>query len=511
MTEAPRPPRGEVAAAVVETRGRPSIVWLIPFVALAIGAYVAWEAYSSRGPEITITFANAEGLEAGKTKVRFKDVEVGVVDSVTLSDDLTKVVAHARMAKGVTRLLTEKTTFWVQKARVAGGQVTGLSTLFSGAYIAMDPVREGREARHFEALAEPPVVTTDEAGRRFTLHSYRAGSVSVGTPVYFRRIEVGRVLSSALDASGDFVVVDVFVAAPHDARVLTTTRFWNASGIDMSVGADGLHVDTESIVSILVGGIAFDTPTGAEAALAADGATFPLYENREATTREIYTQKVPYLLYFDQSVRGLRPGAPVELLGIQIGEVRDVKLEVDPDQKAFRIPVLIEVEPERIANLQLVATDRRERLDRLVAAGMRGQLKSGNLVTGALLVSLEMMKDPPPAQIAWDAPIPILPTAPAQLEEITQNLSALAKRLGNVPIDQIGDDLRSTLVTTQATLAEATRTLAATQAMVGPDSVVQQELRRVLLETAEAVRSLGLAAQQIESQPQSVIFGRGRE
>jgi paraquat-inducible protein B len=511
MSPDPSPPRGEIAEAVVETSRRPSIVWLIPVIALAVGAFVAWKAFSSRGPEITITLASADGLEAGKTKVKFKDVEIGLLESVTLDESLTKVVAHARMSRDAAPLLTEKTRFWVQKARVAGGQVTGLGTLFSGAYIAIDPVRDARSARHFEALPEAPVVTTDEAGKHFTLHSYRAGAVPVGTPVYFRRIEVGRVLSSALDPSGDFVVIEIFVAAPHDARVLATTRFWNASGFDMRVGADGLRVDTESVLSILVGGIAFDTNGAGPGPEAADGTVFPLYENRDATEREIYTQKFPYLLYFDQSVRGLHPGAPVELLGIQIGQVRDVKLEVDPEQKAFRIPVLIEIEPERVSNLTNLSSDRRARLDRLVADGLRAQLKSGNLVTGQLLVALEMQKDPQPAQIDWSAPVPILPTVPTPIEEITQSLTELAKRLGKVPVDQIGEDLRRTLVDTQSALREAQKTLAASRSVVGADSTLQVEMRRTLVELGEAARSLGLAAEQIETEPESVLFGKEKK
>lgn len=503
-------PRDEIATAVVETRRMPSIVWLIPLVAIAIGGFVAWKTFSDRGPLITITLANAEGLEAGKTKLKYKDVEVGLLETVTLGDDFTQVIAHARMSKDAAPFLTEKTRFWVVRPRVAGGQVSGLGTIFSGAYIGMDPVRDAPATRHFRALEEQPVVTTDEPGARFELHSYEAGAIAPGTPLYYRKIEVGRVLSSTLDPSGEFVAIEVFVAAPHHERVHPNTRFWNASGVDVSVGAQGVQVDTESIVSMLIGGIAFDTVGEDHGPPAPDGTVFPLFPNQVATKREMYTQKVSYVLYFEQSVRGLHPGAPVELLGIPIGEVRDVKLEVDPDRKAFRIPVVVEVEPERISNLSVVSEDQRSRIDRLVAAGLRAQLKTGNLLTGQLLVSLEIQKDPKPAAIAWDQPIPVFPTVPTPIEEITQSLTELAKKLGKVPVDQIGEDLRRTLVVTQGTLAEATATLAATQNLVGADSPLQQDMRRALFELSDAARSLGLAAQQIESEPESVIFGKGK-
>jgi paraquat-inducible protein B len=500
----------EIAAAVVDTRRRPSIVWLIPLVALAIGAFVAWRTFAERGPAITIVVASAEGLEAGKTKVKYKDVEVGVVETVTLSDDFERVTVSARMAKEAAPYLTEKTRFWVMKARVAGGQVTGLGTLFSGAYIGMDPVRDAPSARSFEALAEPPIVNTSDPGRRFVLRSYQAGAVAVGTPVYFRKVEVGRVLSSALDPSGDFVTIDVFVGAPFDERVRAETRFWNASGIDFSMGATGVVVDTESVVSMLVGGIAFETPGGGGEP-AEEGRIFPLYESRAATQREIYTETVEWLVYFDQSVRGLHPGAPVELLGIPIGRVRDVKLEVDPEQRTFRTPVRIEIEPERIHNLKVAGASRRERIDRLVEAGLRAQLKSGNLLTGQLIVSLDMHEGAAPATVAWNAPTPIFPTVPTPIEEITQSITALVKRLEKLPLDRIGDDLRRTLETTQAALVEAKETLAATRSMVGPQSAVQQELQRTLYELSEAARSLGLAAEQIETEPESVLFGKGKE
>lgn len=507
----PEPADREIAAAVVETKRRLSIVWLIPFVALAIGAFVAWRTYSERGPAITITLATAEGLEAGKTKIKYKDVEVGLVETVTLGENFSDVVVQARMAKQTTRYLTDRTRFWVVKARVAGGQVSGLGTLFSGAYIGMDPVAEGASTRQFRALDVAPVVTTDDPGKRFVLHSYGAGAVAVGTPLFFRKIEVGRVLSSRLDPSGDFVVIEVFVDAPHDERVHESTRFWNASGVDLSLSAEGVRFDTESVVSMLIGGIAFDTHGSDHGPPAPADAVFPLYENRDATQREMYTEKVEWLLYFDQSVRGLSPGAPVELLGIRIGQVRDVKLEADPEQRSFRTPVRIEIEPERIHNLTLPGASRRERMDALVARGLRAQLKSGNLLTGQLVVALDIHEDAPPATIAWDQPVPVFPTVPTPIEEITQSLTELAKKLGNLPLDQMTQDLQRTLATTQAALVEAKETLAATREMVGPESAVQVELQRALYELSDALRSLGLAAEQIESQPESVLFGKGKD
>ncbi len=504
-------PPPAVAEAVVETRRRPSIVWLIPLIAALVGGFVAWRTFSERGPEITIRFATADGLEAGKTKVEYKSVELGVVEEIRLADDLSHVVCRARMVNGAEEYLREGTRFWVVRARVAGGQVSGLGTIFSGAYIGLDPVREGEPTREFQGLEVPPIVTIDEPGRHFVLRSYHAGAVEVGAPVFFRRIRVGQVVASELDASGDFVEIQIFIDAPHDERIHTGTRFWNASGFDFSMSADGVSVDTESLVSILVGGIAFETPERDGGDRAAADAVFPLYENRAATQRQIYTEKTEWIVYFDQSVRGLVPGSPVEFRGIRVGQVRDVRLELDPEQRHLRIPVVLEIEPQRFGDMDMPPEERRKRLEALVAQGMRAQLKSGNLLTGQLTVALDMHEDAEPAEIVWQQPYPVFPTIPTPLEEITASLASVVKRLEQLPLERIGADLSALLVAARGSLEQAERTLASTNALVAPDSSLSQDLRRALYELTDAARSLGLAADQIERDPSSVIFGRGGE
>ncbi|HME73534.1 MAG TPA: MlaD family protein [Myxococcota bacterium] len=518
-----RPELAGVADAVIETRGRPSLVWLIPLVAALIGAFVAYRAFSERGPEITITFKTAEGLEAGKTQIKYKDVEVGVVDEVILAPDLSGVSCRARMVKGAERWLTEKTQFWVVKPRISGGQVSGLGTLLSGSYIGIDPVLEGKRSRSFQGLEAPPLVTMKEPGRFYVLRSTRAGSVDVGTPVYYRRIQVGQVISSELDLNDDFVTTRIFVRAPYDERVHQNTRFWNASGVEVSAGANGVKIETESIVSILIGGIAFETPEEGPADVAAADTVYPLYENHDAAERRHYAKRVPYLLYFrGQSVRGLAVGAPVEFRGIQIGEVTDIRLEFDPAADQFRIPVVIEIERERFTSLQASEKKREEVLDRLVASGMRAQLKTGSFLTGQLIVALDIFKNAPPAKVVWNGPIPELPTIPTPLEEITANLTQLVNRLSKVPVEQIGTELQASLKelritlaksedigpALKATLEQAQRTLASTNALIGPDSGVNAELRRTLLELSDAARALGLAADQFQTQPDSLIFGK---
>ena len=521
-----RPGQGEldeIAEAEIAERQRPSIVWLIPLIAVLVGAFVAWRVLSARGPEITITFKSAEGLEAGKTLIKFKDVEVGMVESVTLEKDLSGVICRARMVAGADAYLRSDTRFWIVKPRIAGGQVSGLGTLLSGAYIGMDPVTDGEAMRVFTGLEVPPIVAFQEAGRFFVLRSSRAGAIDVGTPVFFRKIAVGQVASSELDATDDFVTTRIFVRAPFDERVHTDTRFWNASGIDATIGTDGVTIDTESIVSILVGGIAFESNDETGTPIAKAEEVFHLFESRAQADKPIFNRTVSFLLYFNQSVRGLKKGAGVEFRGIEIGEVTDVRLEFDPKTAQFRIPVTIAIEPDRISGVPLTQSEvNRVNIEKLVLAGLRAQLKTANLLTGQLIVALDVVKDAPPGKVIWSKPIPQLPTIPTPLEEITAALTQLASRLGKLPVEQIGQDLQASLAALRVTLTKSEgvgpalentlqsvdRTLASTNALIGPDSNVNAELRRTLIELSEAARALALAAEQFQTQPDSVIFGK---
>jgi paraquat-inducible protein B len=416
-----------------------------------------------------------------------------------------------RMSRDAAPYLTERTRFWVDRARVTGARISGLGTLLSGAHIALDPVREGKRRRHYTGLEAPPIVTAGQPGREFTLRSWRAGTAQVGSPVYYRKIQVGEVMASEIDPSGDSVTTRVFVNAPFDARVVAGTHFWNASGFDVSLGADGVRVDTESLLTILAGGIAFDTPEAAESGPApAPDAVFELYESRLASERPVFREKHTWLVYFDQSVRGLRIGAPVEFRGIEVGSVTDLRLEWNASAKRFRIPVLIQVEPERIGLFgHPDPAARRAALDALVAAGLRAQLKSGSLLTGQLLVALDMHPDAAPARIVWSEPNPEFPTVGTPLEEIEANVASLTKKLERMPLDEIGASLKASLDALRTTLGEADRTLASATGLIGPDSAVNAELRRALVELTDAARSLGLAADQIERQPNSLLFGKG--
>jgi len=533
-------------------KNRISIVWLVPLLALAVGGWLVYKAISEKGPVVTITFKSADGLEAGKTKIKYKDVELGVVDSIVLSKDLSQVIVKAELVKQAEKFISQNTRFWVVRARVAAGGVSGLGTLFSGAYIGLDPGKPGKLATHFKGLEVPPVVTTDLPGSHFVLRASSLGSLNIGDPVYFRRIEVGQMVRYKLDEDGQAVTIEVFVHDPHHQLVRKNTRFWNASGLDVAIDAEGIRVDTESFVTLMIGGIAFDTPANMEPGEPAEeNDVFDLYKNRESISEKTYARKNKWLLHFDSGVRGLKAGAPVELQGIQMGQVLDVNLEFDVDKEAFKIPVLIEIEPDRVkASGQLPkGAEGQKIMDFLVEKGLRAQLKTGSLITGQLLVAIEMHPEAPPAKINWEGRYPELPTVPTAMEEMTTSLTQLLNKFEKLPIEQIGNDLRDTvagakqlinspdlqksITALNETLGQAQKFVATLNTGVAPEmktavsnlnsaliqaqkltkslnSNVAPQLDRTLKELQAAARSIKVWAAYLERNPEALIRGKGK-
>jgi paraquat-inducible protein B len=508
-----------------------SLVWLVPLVAALIGGWLVYKAISEKGPTITITFETAEGLEAGKTKIKYKDVEVGQVESIDVSKDLSHVIVTAELQKGAASYLTENTRFWVVRARVAAGGVSGLGTIFSGAYIGIDPGKPGKAARSFKGLEIPPVITTGLPGAHFILKADTLGSLDIGSPVYYRQIKVGQVVAYELEKDGSAVDIKIFIHAPHHEAVHQKTRFWNASGLDVAVDAGGIRVNTESLVTLMVGGIAFDTPPDLEPGDRAEEDTvFTLYESREKSLEEAHVQKRPWVLYFEGSVRGLSIGAPVDFRGIEIGRVIDIALEFDWEKLAFRIPVLVEIEPERIDWVGRQTLDRREGMEFLVEKGLRAQLKQGSLITGQLYIALDMYPDASPAKIVWAEPYAELPTIPTPMEEITRNVTKIVEKFEKIPLEQIGNDLRDTMANlnkttgelqklianldasvvpaANATLEQTKKTLIKVDRLLNADSPTGHELKRALGELADAARNISILVDYLERHPESLVFGK---
>jgi len=528
-----------------------SIVWLIPMAALIIGGWLVYKTLSEKGPTITITFKSASGLEAGKTRIKYKEVDLGKVKFIELSEDLSHVIVTAELARNSETFLSENTRFWVVRARVAARGVSGLGTLFSGAYITLDPGEPGDYTDTFTGIEEPPAVTTDVPGRSFYLKAFRRGSIDTGSPVLYRQIEAGQVVNYHLSEDGKIVTLKVFINAPYHRFVYQNTRFWNASGIDVKLDSQGIRVDTDSIVSILIGGISFGIPQGTEPGPPAEkNAEFILYDNLDKAKETAYLVKRKWLIYFNEKVRGLSPGAPVEIQGIRVGQVLDVGLEFDEKNYEFRIPVLVEFEPERVfPDDTLEGENEKQRMENLVKLGYRAQLESGNLLTGQLIIILDRFPDAAPASIDWRDPYPVFPTVPKTIQQIKVKVARIIDRMDKMPIEQIGKDLRAavkgakklvdspelaraiknldaaleearhmisdlrTKVTPQLneTLEEARQALTNAGDLLKADSPLQSRMSSALDEIARASRSLRQLMDYLERHPESIISGKGSE
>jgi paraquat-inducible protein B len=512
------------------TRTRASLVWVIPLVAALVGAWVAVTRIESEGPKITIVFASAEGLEAGKTKIEYKGVDVGTVTSIRLSSDHKRVLTIAQMAPKSEGFLVDDTQFWVVRPRISGANVTGLGTLISGAYVGMSIGASQQEKRDFVALETPPVVTGDVPGRFFVLKTSNLGSLDIGTPVFFRRLQVGEVSSFALDKDGQSLTVKIFVKAPYRQYVKPNTRFWQASGIDMQLSAGGLSVQTQSLLSILIGGIAFETPPSGQLFPAAEAnSVFTLFVSHTQAYEPPIRNPQRYELIFNESVRGLLPGAPVELRGIKVGEVLDFGAQVDVKTMRFSVPVVISLDAQRLgvklmdlgrgADLLVV---RRRIIDALVAHGVRAQLRTGSLLTGSVFIAFDFFQGVAPATVDWSHSPPQLPTTPGQLEAAEASLGDIIKKLDKMPLQQIGDNLRKSLANldfaliaargtferANATLGSATNALNTANGLIEPSSPQIEEIGQTLQELRRAARSVRVLTDYLEQHPEALIRGK---
>jgi len=539
MPGEPEPMELPKARAVAKRRGGVPLVWIVPLVALAIGAWLAWRAISETGPAFVITFKTAEGIEAGKTKIKYKSVDVGIVESIELSRDRSKVLIHARMQKFAEDYLVEDSRFWVVRPRIVGANIQGLDTLLSGSFIGMEVGKSQKEQREFAGLADQPVVTADVPGRHFALNSDTLGSINIGSPVYFRRFPVGEVESYQLAKDGKGVVTRVFIRAPYDQYVNAETRFWEASGIDLKLDASGVSLDTESLTSILVGGIAFQTRGDAKLANPAkEDAEFRLFKNRATALTFEDVEPMPFAFTFRESLRGLSIGAPVDFRGIVVGEVTDIRPQFSDD--AIYMVAFANIYPDRTATRQAGEAVRlkhgwthQQAFDELVKRGLRAQVRTGNLLTGQLYVALDVFKGAAPAKIAWDEKPPRFPTIQGSLTGVEENIATITKNLAGVPFEEIGrslkrslDELDRTLKSVEQlaknldqetrpdvseTLAGLRKSLDSVDRTLSQDAPLQQDLRDALREISRAAASMRLLTDYLEQHPESLIRGKPEE
>ncbi len=422
---------------------RISAFWLAPLLAAIIGIYLAISFYRSQGPEISIEFATAEGLIAGKTPIRYRDVNIGIVDNILLSEDLESVVVKARMTVDARRYLNKHARFWVVRPRVGTSGVSGLNTLLSGAYIQVNSILDDSFQSSFVGLEQPPLTDEDAPGLRLKLQAREAGYVSVGSPVYYRQVKVGQIEAQRFLDNYEGVEFTVFVDDPHHEIIRNTTKFWNVSGVNLSVNSAGFKVRTPSLEGLAQGGVAFDIIQEYEFPRpVADGHVFTLHESRESATEEmirgVSAGKLRYVIYFPGSVRGLSRGAPVEFRGLQIGRVTDIDLTYDETSEFVKVPVHIELQPERVLGARQGDEAHTRMIERSILAGLRAKLQTGNLLTGQLFVSLDLYEDGVAGSVLKnEQDVTIIPSVPSDLEQVTEGVTEVLAMLNALPLEEL--------------------------------------------------------------------------
>lgn len=510
-----------------------SLIWLVPIIAALVGISLLVNHVMSAGPKISVTFLTAEGIEAGKTQVKYKNVVIGKVTTMRLSKDRTHISVMVDLDKDASAFATKGTRFWVVRPRVGAGGVSGIDTLLSGAFIGADAGDSEEDQNDFTGLETPPAVTHGAPGRRFMLHASDLGSLDIGSPVYYRRIQVGRIVSYQLDKDGKGVSLQLFVDGPNDRFVGKESRFWNASGVDVSLGADGLKLNTQSLATVIAGGVAFQDPPGPnDNTPAPEMAEYNLF-NDQQTAMAPPDGKPHYIrMRFAHSLRGLSPDAPVEFLGVKVGRVVSVNLDYDSKTQTFPVVVGALVYPQRLGQAneklkQAVGGDEDSKMARILGAmvshGLRAQARTGNLLTGQLYIAIDFDPKAPKVAFNENAKPMEVPTTAGDFDHLQEQISSIVDKIEKIPFDSIGKNLDGTLQELHGTLKqvnsdllpEAKKTLQGVNKTVGTandalseDSPLQTNIATTLEELQRTIRSVRAFTDYLGRHPESLLRGR---
>jgi paraquat-inducible protein B len=512
-----------------------SPIWIIPIVAALLGLWLVWQHYAAQGVLVEVRFETAEGVAAGKTAVQCRSVSVGLVETVRLAKDLKGVITSIRIYHDAVELLRRDTRFWVVRPRFGGSGISGLGTLVSGTYIELDPGGAPGAARTFRGLEIPPVTPQGVPGLHITLVADEAGSIGPGSSVSYKGINVGRIESQIFNPKNGRVEFGAFIGGEFGKLVTSHSRFWNVSGIDLDVSADGVHLRTGTLESLVAGGVAFDTGGDDLHALPAkDGTIFPLHERFDDTEKSSLNPRLTYLLLFTESVRGLNPNAPVEFRGIRVGTVTGVSFDYLPDDPEHRVPVVIKIDPSFIADVPPDnATAGPAAIAESVRRGLTATLRTGNLLTGQLFVNLDFQKDAPPAEVTEIGGYRTLPTTSSGLGQLQDKVTAVLDKIQGLKLEETVEnaagalaeikgaakDLRgaaeglSKLLASPATqalpadLKDSLASLRKTLDGFNENSGFYRDLSVTIRDLSSALRSVESLATTIERKPSSLLWG----
>lgn len=511
-------------------------VWFIPLAALLVGLSIIWHDYSQQGPKITISFQSATGIENGKTQIKYRDVVIGLVKSVRLNSTQDGVVVEADLTKDGAAFAHEGSRFWVVRPRVGFGGVSGLTTLLSGSYIETDfdgSAKSRESERNFVGLELPPPISSNRPGSHYVLRTDSLGSLGPGAPIFYRRIQVGLVTGFSLNDAGKFVDLNIFVDAPYDKYIDTSTRFWNESGIDLTIGAGGMHLQTESLISLIAGGISFSS-FGKPQPLIDAKKPFKLYESRNAAAVVPRGVAVLIRMRFDQPVRGLNVGAPVVFHGVDLGVVDSVELDFDIMTRQFFTVVEGTLYPERLGTVYTelklahqTPGDLAESLNSMTNKGLRAQLRTASILTGQLYITLADFPNVPPAESNQTTLPFIMPTIAADdLGSMQAQIGSIIAKIDKIPFEKIAEDLDEMVIQIKrmsanldksvtpklaSTLTQIELTVKNLNTLIAPGSPLTSNTESMLEDLKGSLKSLRSLTDSLQANPDSIIRGRGAQ
>ena len=521
-----------------------SIIWLIPVLTVFIGMWMIYDYVSHQGPEITLHLNSAEGIEAGKTEIKSRNVKIGTIKSISLSDDFQSIIAKAQMTPEAEKMLRTDTRLWVVKPRIGKAGVSGLDTRLSGAYIALEPGTTDKVENTFDILEAPPVASQNEKGLRLILTKGTTGKLEVGDPVLYEGFTVGRIEKVNFSPTEKLAHYQLFIKSPFEQLVRTQSKFWVNSGMKMNLNTKGFNLDIGSIETLLTGGVSFATTEGQdEGTLVTQPLSkFELYDNQEAAEQSAFNQYVEFVMLFDESIRGLNEGAPVEYRGVPIGYVAKVPLELEKIDDHFtqrKIPVLVRIEPARIfqSNEAISDEDFIDMFKGEFASGLRGTLKTGNLLTGALFIDTEIFPKSKLDNQDMYLNYLVFPTKVAGVAQIQRQFGQLIEKINNLPLENTVSSINKAMTSSDKAFSEFDQTnqeltmllrQSSTQQLpdslkqsleelqrtlngYSPDSQAYQDLQSTMSQLNQTLYQLTPLIKQLNQKPNSMVFGKSNQ
>ena len=532
-------------------------VWIIPIVALLLGAWLVKNNLDNQGEILTIRFENAAGIKEGKTEVKCRNVNVGMVENITLTDDLG-VELQIRIKPQHLHLIREDSRFWVEKPRVQGASVSGLNTLISGAFLQLDPGVGEEGARDFDGLEDPPLTPLSVEGLRLTLTAEYPGSVGIGSGIYYNDSVIGKVESRAFNMDTRTVNFGIFIEKEYSDLITDNSLFWQSSGINLRIGADGFDLELPSLDSLVAGRISVGVPAGlAPGSPLENGMYLALFKSEEEALNTTFQGGVEFLLLWDDSLRGLKVGSPVEFRGLRVGRVGQISHKLITSVNIEKMPVLIQLDT-RLMEVHFppsLIDEKQDGFEQALKNGLRASLKSGNLLTGQLYVDLDYYPNEPFAGVEMQDDYVVLPTVHTGLENLQDQVSSLLEKFNQLNIEElltkVGntsdeatralDNVNRAMVSSKGIVADAqttlkgiseavkslnailiskdtkgissdlSKTLAQINKSLEPlsnEGNIYGDLRRTMDELRAAIRSINVMTTEIADKPNSLLFGK---